>query len=111
MPNTVLEARQGDRVRVRLALTCEDGREFGAPPDELDLEFTVGSGEAIPGLEQASMGMRSGRSGTVGTAVSSRRALMICPASTDAASIFNRLPIRLLPSSSVSSHCPSILPR
>ena len=65
MLSTVPEAKPGDKVRVRCTVRCEDGREFGTPPEELELEFTVGSGEAIPGLEQAVTGMRAGRSKTV----------------------------------------------
>lgn len=56
------EARVGDRVRVHYTGRLEDGTVFATSEEEggEPLEFTLGSGAVVPGLEDAIEGMREG---------------------------------------------------
>lgn len=54
------EAKQGDTVRIHYTGTLTDGETFDSSTGRDPLEFTVGAGEIIPGLEAAITGMAVG---------------------------------------------------
>lgn len=54
------EAKNGDKVRIHYTGTLNDGSVFDSSEGEEPLEFTLGSGEVIPGFEQAVAGMQPG---------------------------------------------------
>jgi peptidylprolyl isomerase len=60
-----VEAKGGDTVRVHYTGTLEDGTVFDSSVDGEPLEFTLGAGKMIPGLEEAIIGMQVGQSRTV----------------------------------------------
>ncbi len=53
-------AKNGDTVRVHYVGRLDDGTVFDSSREREPLEFTVGSGEVIPGFEQAVEGMEVG---------------------------------------------------
>jgi peptidylprolyl isomerase len=59
------DARSGDTVRIHYTGTLSDGSTFDSSQDRDPLEFTVGSGEIIPGLDRAIEGMSVGETKTV----------------------------------------------
>ena len=59
------EAKQGDTVRIHYTGTLEDGTVFDSSEGRDPLEFTVGSGQIIPGLDSAIPGMSEGDAKTV----------------------------------------------
>ena len=65
MPEAV---KNGDTVRVHYTGRLETGEVFDTSEDGEPLEFTVGSGEVIPGFEEAVRGMEVGGTRTVETA-------------------------------------------
>ncbi len=54
------EAKQGDTVRIHYTGTLNDGTTFDSSEGRDPLEFTVGTGQIIPGLEKAIPGMNVG---------------------------------------------------
>jgi len=62
MPEAV---KNGDTVRVHYTGRLETGEVFDTSEDGEPLEFTVGSGEVIPGFEEAVRGMEVGGARTV----------------------------------------------
>ncbi len=54
------DAKAGDTVRIHYAGTLEDGTTFDSSAGRDPLEFTVGSGQIIPGLDRAIPGMAVG---------------------------------------------------
>jgi peptidylprolyl isomerase/FKBP-type peptidyl-prolyl cis-trans isomerase SlpA len=56
------EAKQGDKVRVHYTGKLEDGTVFDSSKQRDPLELTLGSGQVIPGFEQALYGMQKGDS-------------------------------------------------
>ncbi len=50
--------KKGDRVKVQYTGTLQDGTIFDKSKEEEPLEFTVGSGQVIPGFEKAVEGMK-----------------------------------------------------
>ncbi len=54
------KADKGDRVKVHYTGTLEDGRQFDSSREREPLEFTLGSGEVIAGVDNAVMGMETG---------------------------------------------------
>lgn len=56
------EARQGDMVRVHYTGTLDDGTVFDSSRDREPLEFSLGTGQVIPGFDQALTGMKPGES-------------------------------------------------
>ena len=54
------EAQTGDTVRIHYTGTLTDGTTFDSSHGRDPLEFTVGSGEIIPGLDKAIAGMTVG---------------------------------------------------
>ena len=59
------QVKTGDTVRIHYTGTLADGTEFDSSKGRDPLEFTVGSGQIIPGLDQAIPGMAVGDSKTV----------------------------------------------
>ncbi len=59
------EAKAGDTVRLHYKGTLDDGSVFDSSEGREPLEFTVGSGQIIPGLDQAIPGMKVGDEKTV----------------------------------------------
>lgn len=58
-------ARQGDKVRVHYRGRLEDGSEFDTSVGREPFVFVIGSGDVIPGFEDAATGMSVGEMRTV----------------------------------------------
>ncbi len=54
------EIKSGDKVSIHYTGTLEDGSVFDSSEGRDPLAFTVGSGQIIPGLDQALPGMKAG---------------------------------------------------
>lgn len=54
------QVKPGDTVRIHYTGTLTDGTVFDSSADRDPLEFTVGSGQIIPGLDEAMPGMAVG---------------------------------------------------
>lgn len=54
--------KQGDTIRIHYTGKLEDGTVFDSSEGGKPLEFTVGEGELIQGLEQGVIGMTAGES-------------------------------------------------
>jgi len=54
------QVKQGDTVRIHYTGTLTDGTVFDTSSGREPLEFTVGSGQIIPGLDEAMPGMAVG---------------------------------------------------
>ncbi len=59
------EVKAGDTVRIHYTGTLSSGATFDSSREREPLEFTVGSGEIIPGLDTAVPGMQVGEAKTV----------------------------------------------
>ena len=59
------QAKEGDTVRIHYTGTLADGTTFDSSDGRDPLEFTVGSGQIIPGLDKAIPGMEIGEKKTV----------------------------------------------
>lgn len=59
------QAKPGDSVRIHYTGTLSDGAVFDSSEGRDPLQFTVGSGEIIPGLDKAIVGMAEGEQKTV----------------------------------------------
>ncbi len=59
------QVKQGDTVRIHYTGTLADGSTFDSSAGRDPLEFTVGSGQIIPGLDKALPGMEVGDKKTV----------------------------------------------
>jgi FKBP-type peptidyl-prolyl cis-trans isomerase 2 len=53
-------AKAGDTVKVHYQGTLKDGTEFDSSSGRDPLRFTIGSGQVIPGFDQAPIGMSVG---------------------------------------------------
>ena len=60
-----MAASQGDTVRVHYTGTLTDGTEFDSSAGREPLEFTLGSGQVIPGFDAGVTGMEPGETKTV----------------------------------------------
>ncbi len=58
-------AEAGDAVAVHYRGTLDDGSEFGSSEGGDPFAFTIGSGQAIPGFDEAVAGLAVGESRTV----------------------------------------------
>ena len=54
------EAKKGDKVKVHYTGKLKDGTVFDSSAEREPLEFTIGSGQVIPGFENAVEGMSNG---------------------------------------------------
>ncbi len=54
------QAQQGDTVKIHYTGKLEDGSVFDSSEGHDPLEFTIGSGQVIPGFEEAVTGMAGG---------------------------------------------------
>lgn len=54
------QAKPGDTVRMHYSGSLADGTEFDSSKGREPLEFTLGSGQIIPGLDNALTGMETG---------------------------------------------------
>ncbi|ASP19121.1 peptidylprolyl isomerase [Antarctobacter heliothermus] len=59
------QVKSGDTVRIHYTGTLTDGTKFDSSEGRDPLEFTVGEGQIIPGLEKAIPGMVAGDKKTV----------------------------------------------
>jgi len=59
------QAKTGDTVRINYIGRLTDGTEFDSSAGRAPLQFTLGAGEIIPGLEQHVAGMEVGSKSTV----------------------------------------------
>lgn len=59
------EVKQGDVVRIHYTGTLSDGSVFDSSEGRDPLEFTVGSGQIIPGLDEVLSGMAPGEKKSV----------------------------------------------
>ena len=59
------QAKKGDTVKIHFTGKLEDGTVFGSTADQRPLEFKLGEGKIIPGVEKAVEGMNVGESKTV----------------------------------------------
>ena len=59
------QATSGDTVRVHYTGTLDDGSEFDSSAGREPIEFTLGSGQVIPGFDNAVTGMATGDTKTV----------------------------------------------
>lgn len=59
------KAKNGDKVKVGYTLTLNDNTVVENTDEHKPIEFTINSGEAIPGFEQAVIGMSPGESKSV----------------------------------------------
>lgn len=59
------QAKSGDTVRVHYSGKLQDGQEFDSSDGREPLEFTIGTGQIVPGVEQAVVGMTPGDERTV----------------------------------------------
>jgi FKBP-type peptidyl-prolyl cis-trans isomerase 2 len=59
------DAKAGDTVRIHYTGTLTDGSTFDSSEGRDPLEFTLGSGQVIPGFDKAVAGMEVGDSKTV----------------------------------------------
>lgn len=58
------EAKSGDTVKIHYTGRLEDGTVFDSSRERAPLEFTLGEGQVIPGVEDAVGGMGQGESKT-----------------------------------------------
>ena len=59
------QAQSGDRVKVHYTGRLADGMIFDTSRQRDPLEFTLGGGDILPGVEQAIVGMTAGESKTI----------------------------------------------
>lgn len=59
------EAKKGDTVQVHYEGSLDDGTSFDTSRERDPLEFTIGSGQVIPGFDAAVVGMEPGDTRTV----------------------------------------------
>lgn len=59
------QATAGQKIRMHYTGTLSDGTRFDSSEGREPLEFTLGSGEIIPGLDKAVTGMEVGETKTV----------------------------------------------
>jgi peptidylprolyl isomerase len=59
------QAKVGDTVKIHYTGTLEDGSQFDSSAGRDPLEFTLGSGQVIPGFDDAVSGMAVGDKKTV----------------------------------------------
>lgn len=63
--NVMTQAKKGDHVKIKYTGTLKDGTVFDTSDGREPLNFILGSGQVIPGFEEAVLGMSQGESKTV----------------------------------------------
>jgi peptidylprolyl isomerase len=63
--STSPQVKNGDTVRVNYTGKLSDGTVFDSSSGRTPLEFTLGSGQLIPGFEKAVLGMKVGEKKTI----------------------------------------------
>jgi peptidylprolyl isomerase len=58
------QAKEGNTVKIHYTGRLQDGTEFDSSSDREPLQFNIGSGQVIPGFEEAVTGMRVGEKKT-----------------------------------------------
>ncbi len=58
------QAKNGDTIRIHYTGRLDDGTVFDSSRGRDPLQFELGSGEVIPGFDQAALGMEVGQSKT-----------------------------------------------
>lgn len=61
----MIKAKDGDTVRVQYTGKLEDGSVFDSSMEKDSLQFTIGKGQVLHGVEQAVIGMQPQESKTV----------------------------------------------
>lgn len=61
----MIKAKDGDTVRVQYTGKLEDGSVFDSSMENDSLQFTIGKGQVLHGVEQAVIGMKPQESKTV----------------------------------------------
>jgi peptidylprolyl isomerase len=59
------KAKPGDTVSIHYTGTLDDGSEFDSSRGRAPFQFTLGSGQVIPGFDEAVNGLEEGESRTV----------------------------------------------
>lgn len=59
------KVKHGDTITIHYTGKLEDGTIFDSSEGKNPLEFTIGEGEVIPGLEQKVIGMAAGETKTI----------------------------------------------
>jgi len=59
------QAKHGDMVKVHYTGRLENGMVFDSSKDRQPIEFTIGSGNVIPGFEKGIIGMEIGETKTI----------------------------------------------
>jgi peptidylprolyl isomerase len=59
------QAQNGNKVKLHFTGKLDDGTVFATSADSKPIEFTLGQGQVLPGLEEAVEGMATGESKTV----------------------------------------------
>ena len=54
------QAKNGDTVKIHYTGKLDDGTVFGSSVNKDPLQFKIGDGRIIPGLEEAVIGMNTG---------------------------------------------------
>ena len=62
------QAKSGDTVKIHYTGTLDDGSQFDSSAGRDPLEFTVGSGQVIPGFDKAVEGMSVGEKKSINIA-------------------------------------------
>jgi peptidylprolyl isomerase len=58
-------AQKGDTVKVHFTGKLDGGTEFASSRDDAAIEFTIGEGKLIPGIEKGTIGMAEGDQKTI----------------------------------------------
>jgi len=58
------QAKEGDTVKIHYTGWLQDGSEFDSSRGRDPLQFTIGSGQVVPGFEEAVTGMKVGEKKT-----------------------------------------------
>jgi peptidylprolyl isomerase len=61
----MVQAQIGDTVKINFTGKLEDGSVFGSTTDREPLEFKLGEGQILPGVEKGIEGMNVGESKTI----------------------------------------------
>jgi peptidylprolyl isomerase len=60
-----MQAKQGDKVKIHYTGKLEDGDIFASSKNKEPIEFTLGRGQVMPGIEESVEGMETGQTKTV----------------------------------------------